>query len=91
MAWAKRPKRDTPPITQRQVTDGRGRTWVGTLTSGTVAGGEEHAEVVFVCRDQPGELKRIARLDLPPARAAAALRALEDAEVLRLLSGSEPA
>jgi hypothetical protein len=76
---------------QREVKDGRGRTWVGSVTSGTARGGEEHAEVIFVCRDQPGELKRVGRLTVPPGEASAAWRTMRPDEVLDLLDRSEPA
>lgn len=91
MEWARRPERDTPRAEQRTFRDDRGRTWVGSVTSGTLRGGEEHAEVVFVCVDQPGELKRFARLDIPPSRADEAWRGMADEEVLDIFRRSEPA
>ncbi len=91
MTWARRSWHETPRMEQREVKDGRGRTWVGSITSGTVRGGEEHAEVVFICRDQPGELKRVGRLNVPPGEAPAAWREMRPDEVLDLLDRSEPA
>lgn len=91
MDWARRPWTETPRMEQREVTDGRGRTWVGSITSGTLRGGEEHAEVIFICRDHPGELKRVARLGMPPREASDAWRKMGSAEVLDVLERSEPA
>ncbi|HEY8468519.1 MAG TPA: hypothetical protein VIL18_02695 [Longimicrobiales bacterium] len=91
MGWARRPARDTPQMAQRTFRDERGRTWVGSISSGTLQGGEEHAEVIFVCRDQPGELKRVARLDLAPAAADDAWRAMDEAELREIFGRSEPA
>ena len=78
-------------MAQREVKDDRGRTWVGSITSGTVRGGEERAEVIFVCRDQPSELKRVGHLELPPAEAATAWNKMRPDEVLEILGRSEPA
>lgn len=91
MTWERRPWYDTPMMEQREVKDRRGRTWVGSITSGTDRGGEGHAEVIFVCRDQPAELKRVARLSVPPEEAPAAWRAMRPDEVLDVLDRSEPA
>lgn len=91
MTWERRSEDETPRMEQREVKDGRGRTWVGSITSGTLRGGEEHAEVVFVCRDQPGELKRVGRLDLPPRDAADAWIKMRPDEVRDVLDHSEPA
>lgn len=76
---------------QREVMDERGRTWVGSITSGTVRGGEKRAEVVFVCKDQPSELKRVGHLELPPAEAATVWHDMRPDEVLDILERSEPA
>lgn len=91
MTWERRSWHETPIMEQREVQDDRGRTWVGSITSGTERGGEEHAEVIFVCRDQPAELKRVSRLDVPPAEAPAFWRELPASAVLDLLDSSEPA
>lgn len=91
MTWERRAADDTPRMEQREVKDGRGRTWVGSITSGTSRGGEEHAEVIFICRDQPGELKRVGRLDLPPRDAADAWTKMQPDEVRDILDRSEPA
>jgi len=76
---------------QREIRDGRGRTWVGSITSGTERGGEEHAEVIFICRDQPAELKRVGRLDLPPEEASKNWPTMPTEEIRELLDRSEPA
>lgn len=91
MTWERRSWHETPRMEQREVQDERGRTWVGSITSGTLRGGEEHAEVIFVCRDQPAELKRVGRLDVPPAEAPAFWRELSSSAILDLLGRSEPA
>ncbi len=91
MEWERRPAEDTPMMTQRVLEDDRGRTWVGSITSGTLRGGEAHAEVIFVCRDQPDELKRVARLDIPAAEAGQRWRELDESEVLEAFRRSEPA
>jgi hypothetical protein len=75
----------------RTFTDDAGRRWAGSVISGRFAGGEEQAEVVFVCEDVPSELKRFARIDAPPAEAATRWRALNDGEVRDLFRSSEPA
>jgi len=91
MGWARRPASDMPQMAQRTLRDARGRTWVGSVSSGTDRGGEQHAEVIFVCRDQPGELKRVARLDVPPAEADDAWRAMDEAGLREVFGRSEPA
>ena len=91
MGWERRPADDTPRMEQRTFRDARGRTWVGSISSGTLRGGEQHAKVIFVCRDQPAELKRVARLDLPPAEADDAWRAMGEAELREVFGRSEPA
>jgi hypothetical protein len=91
MTWERRPEDETPMMEQREVKDGRGRTWVGSITSGTQRGGEEHAEVVFICLDQPAELKRVGHLGLPPREAADAWRTMRPDEVRDVLDRSEPA
>jgi hypothetical protein len=91
MTWARRPEEDTPQMETRTFTDDAGRRWAGSVISGRFAGGEEQAEVVFVCEDVPSELKRFARIDAPPAEAATRWRALNDGEVRDLFRSSEPA
>jgi len=91
MEWSRRAESETPRAEQREFSDERGRRWVGTVTSGTDRGGEEHAEVIFVCRDQPSELKRVARLDIPAAQADTGWAKLSDEEVLSTFGRSEPA
>ncbi len=92
MGWARRPERETPRMEQRTLRDARGRrTWIGSISSGTLRDGERHAEVIFVCRDQPAELKRVARLDLSPADADDAWRAMGEAELREIFGRSEPA
>lgn len=91
MEWARRPERKTPRMEQRRLTDDRGRLWTGSITSGTLEGGEEHAEVIFVCEDQPSELKRVTRLDVPAEDADRAWRKMTEIEVLDTFHRSEPA
>jgi len=91
MGWARRRASEIPRMERRVFRDARGRRWAGLLTSGTAPGGEEHAEVVFVCLDQPDELKRVGRLDVPPARAADVWRHASPEEVLAVFERSEPA
>lgn len=90
MDWARRSADDEPEMVQRDVEDGRGRRWTGSVRSGTLRGGEDNADVIFVCRDQPGELKRVARLDVPAEDAAKRWRRMDDAEVRAILDRSEP-
>lgn len=91
MAESKRPEGDTPRMEQRRLRDDRGRIWTGSVTSGTLRGGEQHAEVVFVCEDQPSELKRFSRLEVPPAEADDMWRKMDDSEIHRVFDESEPA
>jgi hypothetical protein len=91
MSWARRPDEDTPRMETRTFTDDSGRRWAGSVISGRFAGGEAHAEVVFVCEDVPSETKRFARLDEPPVEAADRWRALGDNEVRAIFRDSEPA
>lgn len=91
MEWSRRPRSDEPRAEPRVMRDEHGRVWVGTVTSGTAPGGEEHAEVVFVCRDRPGELKRVTRLDIPAAEADERWAAFSDEEVRETFRRSEPA
>jgi len=91
MGWARRDESETPRAEQREFRDERGRRWVGTVTSGTDRGGEEHAEVVFVCCDQPSELKRVGRLDVPAAKADRRWAEISEDEVRETFRRSEPA
>jgi len=89
--WERRPKNATPAMAQREIEDERGRTWVGSISSGTLRGGESHAEVIFVCVDQPSELKRVTRLDIPVEDADVRWLTMEEDEVLDAFRRSEPA
>jgi hypothetical protein len=91
MSWARRPEDETPRMETRTFTDGDGRRWSGSVMSGRFAGGEERAEVIFVCEDEPGAARRYTRLDTPPADAAAHWRGLDDRRVLELFRDSEEA
>lgn len=91
MDWERRPKEDEPVMAQRSFQDDRGRSWTGSVTSGRVEGGEDFAEVLFVCNDQPTELKRVATLEQPPAEAERHWSDLPDDEVVELFRRSEPA
>ena len=52
---------------------------------------EDFAEVLFVCNDQPNEIKRVATLDYPPAEAGDHWTDLPDEDVAELFRRSEPA
>ena len=91
MTWSRRPDEDTPRMETRTFTDDEGRHWAGSVISGRFAGGERHAEVVFVCEDIPSEQKRFTRLDTAPAEAAERWRALDESQVRKLFRESEPA
>jgi hypothetical protein len=79
----------TPEMATRTFTDGEGRQWAGSVMSGRFAGGEERAEVIFVCEDSPSEAKRFARLDSAPADAAREWRAMGDAAIQALFRDSK--
>ncbi len=81
MSWERRPVEETPRAEQRTVWDDRGRRWTGTVRSGSQRRGEEHAEVLFVCDDQPSERKRIARLRIPAAEVDDRWQAMGEDEV----------
>lgn len=91
MTWTGRPDEDTPRMETRTFTDEQGRRWAGSVISGRFAGGEQRAEVVFVCEDVPSETKRFARIDAPPSEAADQWRSLNESEVRALFRDSEPA
>jgi hypothetical protein len=91
MEHARRAESDTPVGDARQVMDDRGRRWSGVVTSGRMGGGEEYAEVIFACEDNPGEVKRVSRLNEPPARAGETWRAMGDADLRDVFDRSMPA
>lgn len=91
MKWERRPEDDTPRMVTRAFTDDDGRRWSGSVVSGRFAGGEQRAEVIFVCEDAPSEAKRFARLDGAPAEAAREWRGLDEGRVLALFRDSEQA
>jgi len=91
MNWERRPKSDEPVMAQRMFQDDDGRAWTGSIMSGRVEGGEDFAEVLFVCEDQPTETKRVATLDYPPGEADRKWSALADEEVVEVFRRSEPA
>jgi hypothetical protein len=84
MNWDRRPRDETPQMETRTFTDDDGRRWSGSVMSGRFSGGEDRAEVIFVCEDAPSEPKRFARLETPPAEAAAEWRSM-DADRMREL------
>jgi hypothetical protein len=83
------PEDATPEMATRTFTDGDGRQWAGSVMSGRFAGGEERAEVIFVCEDSPSEPKRFARLASAPADAAREWRSMDDAGMQALFRDSE--
>ena len=91
MNWERRPKDDEPQMVQRIFQDDDGRTWTGSVTSGRMEGGEDFAEVLFVCNDQPGETKRVATLEYPPGEAGGEWKTMTDSEVTELFRRSGPA
>lgn len=91
MEWERRPKSDEPVAEQRSITDDEGRKWTGMVSSGRFQGGEENAEVLFVCEDQTSELKRVADLGVPPGDADDLWRGLPQSEVEDVFRRSRPA
>jgi hypothetical protein len=89
MSWDRRPEDETPRMETRTFSDDQGRRWSGSVISGRFAGGEERAEVIFVCEDSPSEAKRFARLDRPPAEAVDEWSAMEESRVQALFRESE--
>jgi hypothetical protein len=69
MSNAARPKSDEPFAEQRTIIDDQGRHWTGSVSSGRFEGGEENAEVIWVCDDQPSETKRASDLGVPAGQA----------------------
>lgn len=91
MSWERRPKDETPQMETRTFTDDEGRRWAGSVMSGRFAGGEQRAEVIFVCEDSPSEPKRFARLESAPADAATEWRGMGEERVREVFRDSEPA
>lgn len=91
MNWDRRGEDETPRMETRTFTDAEGRRWSGSIMSGRFAGGEQRAEVIFVCEDSPSEAKRYTRLETPPAQAADEWRSLDEAQVQALFRDSEVA
>ncbi len=91
MTWDRRPEDETPRAEARTFCDNRGRRWTGMVRSGSERHGEEHAEVIFVCDDQPSETKRVARLAIPAAKVDERWRGMPEAEVLAAFRRSHPA
>jgi hypothetical protein len=91
MSWERRPEDQTPQMETRRFTDEEGRRWSGSVMSGRFSGGETRGEVIFVCEDNPSEVKRCARLESAPAEAAAEWRSMDESQVQRLFRASEPA
>jgi len=91
MKQERRDESETPRMETRTLTDEEGRRWAGSVMSGRFRGGEEHAEVVFVCEDTPSEPKRFTRLDSPPSEASDAWRGMGEEEARGVFRDSEPA
>ena len=91
MNQERREDSETPRMETRSFTDDQGRRWSGSVMSGRFRGGEEHAEVIFVCEDTPSETKRFTRLDSPPVEAAEEWRGMGEEQVRTLFQRSEPA
>lgn len=91
MSHARRDESETPQAESRSFSDEQGRRWSGVVMSGRFAGGEEHAEVIFVCEDQPSETKRSARLDAKPVDAAEEWKRMDEEQMRQVFRDSEPA
>ncbi len=91
MKWERRPAEETPQAEQRTFRDDRGRRWTGVVHSGTQRRGEEHAEVIFMCDDQPSETKRVSRLSIPASEVDERWRAMGEDEILAAFRRSSPA
>jgi hypothetical protein len=89
MSEARRDESETPRMETRTFQDDEGRRWAGSVMSGRFAGGEERAEIIFVCEDSPSESKRFVRLDSPPSDAAAEWRSMDESRMQALLRESE--
>jgi hypothetical protein len=86
-----RDESETPRMETRTFKDGDGRRWAGSVMSGRFAGGEQQAEIIFVCEDAPSETKRFTRLEVDPSRAAAEWRGMNEQQMLEVFRESEPA
>ena len=86
-----RDESETPRMETRTFTADDGRKWAGSVMSGRFRGGEEHAEVIFVCEDTPSEDKRFVRLDSSPAEASEKWRGMGEAQIRTLFQESERA
>ena len=91
MNWERRPKDDEPVMNQRYVRDDQGRTWTGSVMSGRFEGGEDFSEILFVCNDQPTEVKRVATLEYPAREADERWKMMGDSDVDTLFRQSKPA
>ncbi len=91
MTWDRRPEDETPQAEPRSFRDERGRRWTGVVRSGSERRGEEHAEVIFVCEDQPSEVKRVSRLAIPAAEVGERWRVMPDEQVMDAFRRSSPA
>jgi hypothetical protein len=91
MEWERQSERATPAAEPRSVVDDQGRRWTGQVTSGRMGGGEEYAEVIFACDDQPSEPKRVSRMNEPPVRASRSWRSMQDADLREVFDRSMPA
>ncbi len=91
MSRDRRPEDETPQAEPHSFRDERGRRWTGVVRSGSGRRGEEHAEVIFVCNDQPSGVKRVSRLAIPAAEVGERWRVMPDAEVLDAFRRSSPA
>jgi hypothetical protein len=90
MNQERRDESETPRMETRTFTDEDGRRWAGSVMSGRFAGGEQRAEVIFVCEDVPSEAKRSVQLDADPVEAASRWRGMAESEMLELFRESEP-
>lgn len=91
MEWERKPESTTPESEPRSVVDDHGRRWTGSVTSGRMGGGEEYAEVIFACDDNPSEPKRVSRLNEPPTRASASWRDMREPDRREVFDRSMPA
>ncbi|MGH7449413.1 MAG: hypothetical protein ACREK1_00745 [Longimicrobiales bacterium] len=87
----RRAESETPRMETRTFTAEDGRRWAGSVMSGRFRGGEERAEVIFVCEDTPSEPKRFVPLDAAPREASEEWRGMGEEQVRMLFRQSEPA
>jgi hypothetical protein len=85
------PESATPEAVPRSITDDQGRRWTGLVSSGRMGGGEEYAEVIFACEDQPSEVKRVSRLNEPPDRASRLWQSMGEGELREVFDRAMPA